>query len=57
MAKHLWSFFYWAKTGKRSFGYLFSKRDFHHALDRYKEEQNLKIERKEMEAGNEEPEE
>jgi len=56
MAKHLWSFFYWAKTGKLSFGYLFSKRDFHHALDRYKEEQNLKIERKEMEAGNEEPE-
>lgn len=48
MAKHfLWGFMYWAKTGKRSFGYLFSKRDFHHALNKYREEQRLKFEKKE----------
>ncbi len=33
-----------AKTGKRSFGYLFNKRDFHHALNKYREEQRLKFE-------------
>lgn len=50
MAKHfLWGFMYWAKTGKRSFGYLFSKRDFHHALNKYREEQRLKVEMKEAE--------
>lgn len=49
MAKHLWNFFYWVKTGKRSWGYIFDKRDYHHALDRYKEEQAMKAERKELE--------
>ena len=49
MAKHFfWGFMYWAKTGKCSFGYLFSKRDFHHALNKYKEEQRLKFEMKEV---------
>lgn len=48
MAKHFWlAFLYWAKTGKRSYGYILSKRDYHHALDQYKREQILKTERKE----------
>lgn len=50
MAKHFfWGFMYWAKTGRRSFGYLFNKRDFHHALNKYKEEQRVKFEMKEAE--------
>ena len=50
MAKHfIWGFLYWARTGKRSYGYVMSKRDYHHALDKYKMEQRLKAEKKEME--------
>ena len=50
MGKHfLYGFLYWAKTGRRSFGYLFSKRDYHHALDRYKQKQVLKTEKDEIE--------
>lgn len=49
MARHFWlAFCYWAKTGKRSFGYLFNKRDYHHALDRFKEEQVMKTEMEEL---------
>lgn len=47
MAKHFfWGFMYWAKTGKRSWGYIFNKRDYHHALDRYKEKQRIAFETK-----------
>jgi hypothetical protein len=48
MAKHFWRLLYWAKTGRRSFGYLFSKRDYHHALDRYKQKQVIKTEKDEI---------
>ena len=49
MAKHfIWGFLYWAKTGKRSHGYLLNRRDYHHALDRYRERQLMKCERDEM---------
>ena len=49
MAKHFWyGFLYWAKTGKRSFGYIFNKRDYHYALERYKRKQVLKTEMKEI---------
>ena len=53
MARHfMLGFLYWARTGKRSHGYIMSKRDYHHALDRYKAEQVIKCERAEMaEAG------
>lgn len=52
MAKRFWySFLYWAKTGKRSWGYLFNKRDYHHALDKYREEQKIKFEMKEINEG------
>ena len=48
MAKHfIWAFLYWAKTGKRSYGYILSKRDYHHALERYKRKQVLKTEKDE----------
>jgi len=49
MAKHFWyGFLYWAKTGKRSFGYIMNKRDYHHALDKYKREQIIKTENSEL---------
>lgn len=49
MPKRFWySFLYWAKTGKRSWGYLLSERDYHHALDRYCQKQVLRTERDEM---------
>ena len=49
MAKHFWwGFMYWAKTGKRSYGYIMNGKDYHHALERYKREQILKTERSEM---------
>ena len=49
MATHFWlAFMYWARTGKRSMGYLFNKREYHHALDKYREQQKLKFERKEL---------
>ena len=49
MPKRFWySFLYWAKTGKRSWGYIFSKRDYHHALDRYRQKQVLRTELDEM---------
>lgn len=46
--RFLYSFLYWAKTGKRSWGYLLSKRDYHHALDRYRQKQVLRTERDAM---------
>lgn len=50
MSRHfLWGFLYWAKTGKRGYGYIMDRRDYHHALDKYRMEQKLKTERKEME--------
>lgn len=49
MARHfMFGFLYWARTRKRSYGYIMSKRDYHHALDRYKAEQVIKCERAEM---------
>jgi hypothetical protein len=49
MAKHFWyGFLYWAKTGKRSFGYIMNKRDYHHALDKYRREQIIKTEKNEL---------
>lgn len=49
MPQRFWySFLYWAKTGKRSWGYILSKRDYHHALDRYRQKQVLRTERTEM---------
>lgn len=52
MAQHFfWGFLYWAKTGKRSYGYIFSKRDYYHALEKYKQKQKLKFEMKEMHEG------
>jgi len=51
MAKHfIWQFLYWARTGgKRSYGYILNKRDYHHALERYKMKQLLKTEKDEVE--------
>lgn len=41
MAKHFfWGFLHWTKS---SFGYLFHKRDSHHALNNYMEEQLAKF--------------
>ena len=52
MAQHFfWGFLYWARTGKRSYGYIFSKRDYHHALEKYKQKQKLKFEMKELHGG------
>lgn len=49
MAQHFWwGFLYWAKTGKRSYGYILDKRDYHHALERYKMKQRLKTEKTEI---------
>lgn len=49
MPKRFWySFLYWAKKGKRSWGYILNKRDYHHALDRYRQKQVLRTERNEM---------
>ena len=50
MAKHFWwGFLYWAKTGKRSYGYILDKRDYHHALEQYKMKQRFKTEKDELE--------
>lgn len=49
MPKRFWyGFLYWAKTGKRSWGYIFNKRDYHHALDSYRRKQVLRTEQDEM---------
>lgn len=49
MPKRFWySFLYWAKTGKRSLGYLLSQRDYHHAFDCYHRKQVLRTEQDEM---------
>lgn len=49
MAQHFWwGFLYFAKTGKRSYGYILNKKDYHHALERYRRKQILKTERSEM---------
>lgn len=49
MPKRFWyGFLYFAKTGKRSWGYILNKRDYHHALDRYRRKQVLRTERDEM---------
>jgi hypothetical protein len=44
MRKFWYGFLYFAKTGKRSWGYIHNKRDYHHALDRYREAQRIKTE-------------
>lgn len=48
MAKRfLWQFMYWAKTGKRSWGYIFDKKEYRRALEIYKRSQIIKTEREE----------
>lgn len=48
MPQHMfWAFMYWAKTGKRSWGYVWNKRDYRHALERYRNKQIIKTERNE----------
>ena len=42
--KFWYSFMYFVKTGKRSCGYIFDKREYHHALDRYRESQRIQTE-------------
>lgn len=39
-----WGFLYWAKTGKNAWGYILNKREYHHALDRYRESQRIRTE-------------
>ena len=42
--KFWYGFLYWAKTGKRSWGYIFNKREYHRALNRYRESQRIQTE-------------
>jgi len=42
--RFLYTFLYWVKTGKNGWGYILNKRDYHHALDRYREAQRIKTE-------------
>ena len=44
MRKFLYNFLYFVKTGKRSWGYILDKREYHHALDRYRESQRIRTE-------------
>lgn len=42
--RFLYSFLYFVKTGKRSWGYILNKREYHQALDRYRESQRIRTE-------------
>lgn len=42
--KFWYGFLYFVKTGKRSWGYILNKREYHHALDRYRESQRIRTE-------------
>ena len=42
--KFWYAFLYWAKTGKNTWGYILNKREYHHALDRYRESQRIRTE-------------
>ena len=49
MPKRFWyGFLYFAKTGKRSWGYILNKRDYHNALDSYRRKQVIRTEQDEM---------
>lgn len=39
-----YGFLYFVKTGKKACGYILDKREYHHALDRYRESQRIHTE-------------
>lgn len=39
-----YSFLYFVKTGKLSWGYILNKREYHQALDRYRESHRIQTE-------------
>ena len=48
MPRHFWGLLYWARTGKGSYGYIMNRKDYHHALERYKQQQIIKTEQDEL---------
>jgi hypothetical protein len=42
--KFWYGFLYFVKTGKNAWGYILNKREYHHALERYRESQRIRTE-------------